>query len=50
MDSEDAIRQDFLNGRIELIDAVSRLEMLGYAPRDAESLVNEWDIDGKDVP
>jgi len=42
MDSEEAVYRDFRFGGLSLIDAVSRLEALGYQPKDAEEVVSEW--------
>jgi hypothetical protein len=43
MDSEDAIKNDYKDGDINYIQAVVRLEEIGYAPKDAERLVEDWD-------
>lgn len=43
MDDEKAIKQDYLNGRLESIYAIERLEALGLLPKDAEKLIEQWD-------
>ena len=42
MDSEDAVHQAFVRGDIAYLDAIERLQGLGYKPKDAESCVGEW--------
>ena len=42
MDSEQTIYDDFAQHGLTLIDAIARLERIGYEPKEAEQLVNEW--------
>lgn len=44
MDSEDAIKYEYKNEGLEYIDAIQRLETLGYSSKDAEILIEEWDL------
>lgn len=45
MDNEDAIKQEFLAGELEAIAAIQRLEGMGYPPKEAEKIVDEWQED-----
>lgn len=42
MDSESAILKEFLEGGLAFLDAVERLQSLGYDPKEAEQMVDEW--------
>ncbi len=42
MDSVDAIYREFVRQQLSLIDAIARLEGLGYESKDAEGVVCEW--------
>ena len=43
MDSEDIIRREYLFCEILSIDAIERLQRIGYQPKDAENKIEEWD-------
>ena len=43
MDSEDAVKADFKGKRLNYLDAIQRLESLGYDSRMAEQRVCEWE-------
>lgn len=42
METERTIYKDFADNGLSWIDAVGRLERLGYDPSEAEELVEEW--------
>jgi hypothetical protein len=42
MDSEEAIYRAFQFEGLSLLDAIERLQKIGYEPKDAESVVDEW--------
>lgn len=41
MDEAD-ILQDFLHGDLKFLDAITRLQRIGYSPQEAKEMVNEW--------
>ena len=43
MDSEDAIEREFKANQLSYIDAIERLQSLGYDSRMAEQRVCEWE-------
>jgi hypothetical protein len=43
MDSEDAVKSDFTEKRLNYLDAIQRLENLGFDQRMAEKRVCEWE-------
>lgn len=43
MDSEDAVERDFKAKQLSYIDAIGRLQGLGFEPHVAERLVCEWE-------
>jgi hypothetical protein len=43
MDSEDAIKREFKARELSYIDAIQRLEGLGYSPEIAEHKVCQWE-------
>ena len=47
MDSEDAVEADFKARRLSYIDAIERLQGLGFDPRMAEQRVCEWEDEPK---
>jgi hypothetical protein len=49
MDSEDAVEREFKAKQLSYIDAIERLQGLGYDPRMAERRVCEWE-DEPEVP
>ena len=42
MDCEEAIYEDFANGDLKYLDAIQRLQGIGYDPKEAERVVSEW--------
>jgi hypothetical protein len=42
MDSENAIKREYMKGDLSYINAIGRLENLGLKPTEAENLVEEW--------
>lgn len=43
MDSEDAVEREFKAKQLSYIDAIERLQGLGFEPHVAERLVCEWE-------
>jgi hypothetical protein len=46
MNSEDAIEREFKTRQLSYIDAIQRLEKLGFESFVAERLVCEWEDEG----
>lgn len=47
-DDESVIWREFIHGEMKYLDAIERLVTLGYPPKEAERIVNEW-IDGEEA-
>ena len=43
MDDYETIKADFKNGQLSFIDAIERLQAIGFDPQKAELRVFEWD-------
>jgi hypothetical protein len=41
-DNPDTIKRELKAGEIEYLDAIERLQKLGFQPKDAEDLVDRW--------
>ena len=37
------VKREYLKGELSSIQAIERLENLGYPPRSAEALIDHWD-------
>lgn len=42
-DTREQIEHEFKADGLSSIDAIERLERIGFSPKDAEALVDEWD-------
>lgn len=42
METERTIYEEFAHGGLAYIDAISRLEAIGFEAKDAERMVMEW--------
>ncbi len=49
-DDEQAVYREFATTPITLLDAIYRLEKLGYEPKEAERIVFEWAEDLDNPP
>lgn len=46
-DTRETIEREFKAGDLAAIDAIERLEQLGYDPKDAEEIVDTWEWNGR---
>jgi hypothetical protein len=50
MDSEDAIKRDFLNRSLSWDQAIHRLLDMGYMGEDADEMIDGWTADAESRP